>query len=107
MHTEGKISVEDGHYPCMRELKGLSFGVTVVVSASDIPFELFLRRTDDMRRLVACWNACQGVATEVIEDGVVQKLREDRDQLLAKLNSANAEIRALEARLLELEEVRP
>lgn len=110
MHTEGKISVEDGHSPCMRELKGLSFGVPVVVSASDIPLELFRKRTADMRRLAACWNACEGVATQHLENNhpirwlvdEYNNVIKQRDKALAKLDRAQAEIRALEDNLREV-----
>lgn len=29
---------------------------------------------EDARRLVACWNACQGLSTEALEAGVVAEL---------------------------------
>lgn len=38
------------------------------------------------RRLVACWNAFDGVHVEAIEDGVFRKTREDRDTLLVDRN---------------------
>lgn len=37
------------------------------------------------RRLVACWNACDGIITEELEAGAIQKLREQHDELLAAL----------------------
>jgi hypothetical protein len=36
------------------------------------------------RRLAACWNTCQGIPTEALEDDALRKLRDDRDQLLAQ-----------------------
>ena len=36
------------------------------------------------RRLAACWNACNGVSTEHLEDDAVRKLIQDRDLLLAQ-----------------------
>lgn len=39
------------------------------------------------RRLVACWNACDGISTEELEDGAIQKLREQRDELLFVLKA--------------------
>lgn len=38
----------------------------------------------DARRLVASWNACNGVSTEHLEDDAVRKLIQDRDLLLAQ-----------------------
>lgn len=36
------------------------------------------------RRLAACWNACDGISTEHLEDDAVRKLIQDRDPLLAQ-----------------------
>ena len=36
------------------------------------------------RRLAACWNACDGIGTEHLEDDAVRKLIQDRDLLLAQ-----------------------
>lgn len=35
-------------------------------------------------RLIACWNACADMRTEVLEDDGVRKLREDRNHLLTE-----------------------
>ena len=34
------------------------------------------------RRLVACWNACEGIDDELLADDCIRKTREDRDELL-------------------------
>lgn len=36
------------------------------------------------RRLAACWNACEGISAEHLEDDAVHKLIRDRDLLLAQ-----------------------
>ena len=38
------------------------------------------------RRIIACWNACEGISTEALEDEAPRKLREDRDQILVQRN---------------------
>lgn len=39
------------------------------------------------RRIAACVNALEGLTTEQIEDGVFQKVREDRDYLAAEVDA--------------------
>lgn len=31
----------------------------------------YIRDLEDARRLVACWNACQGIPTEALEAGII------------------------------------
>lgn len=45
------------------------------------------------RRLVACWNACEGISTEHLEDDAVRKLMQDRDLLLAQRDELLAELK--------------
>jgi hypothetical protein len=46
------------------------------------------------RRLVACWNACEGISTEALEgDDAPRKLREDRDLLLAQRDELLAQLK--------------
>lgn len=55
----------------------------------------------DAMRLAACWNACQGVSTENLEDNIPIK------ELAEKYNEALRERDALAARLAELEQQKP
>lgn len=46
------------------------------------------------RRLVACWNACEGVDDELLEDDCIRKTREDRDELLKQRDELLEALRA-------------
>lgn len=59
---------------------------------------------EDARRLVACWNACEGIDTEDLEAAnvsIIHKLHDDaskrvlaqRDELLEALEDAHLELR--------------
>lgn len=45
------------------------------------------------RRLVACWNACATVHTDALEDGFVEKVREDRNFLLGETVALQGQLR--------------
>lgn len=52
-HTPGPWSVVDGHYPCFRDIKGPSFGISIVMSATDLTFADYLQREADARLIAA------------------------------------------------------
>lgn len=52
-YTKGPWRLQDGHYPSMKEINGPSFNITVVMSATDISFEEYLRRDADARLIAA------------------------------------------------------
>lgn len=72
-------------------------GASVVVLREDVRQIAVVNALEDARRLVACWNACQGLRTEHIEElaaigrGVERlaigchKLTKERDDLAAAL----------------------
>lgn len=43
------------------------------------------------RRLVNSWNACRGLSDEMLTDDCFEKMRQDRDQLLAQCRELAAE----------------
>ena len=45
------------------------------------------------RRIAACWNACEGLSIEALEDDAPRKLREDRDLILAQRNELLAALK--------------
>lgn len=52
-HTPGPWSVVDVHYPSMKEIKGPSFNITVVICATYLSFEDYLRRYADAHLISA------------------------------------------------------
>lgn len=74
-HTPGRIryDYEPGYCGELLRANGTS-----LCSFADEPTE------DDARRLVACWNACEGVSTENLEDNApVKTLATRYNELLA------------------------
>lgn len=52
-----KIALEDGHYPCIMEITGLSFGISIVMQSFDLTPEQQALRQQQADRLVTAWNA--------------------------------------------------
>lgn len=52
-HTPGPWAIVDGHYPCMKEISGPSFKINIVMSATDLDFNDFLKRSADARLIAA------------------------------------------------------
>ncbi len=50
-----------------------------VFAYGEIPEEVAVANT---QRFVACWNACQGISTEALEDGVIQELVETLSEII-------------------------
>ena len=81
-HTQERLVVEDatnedGRAYLTTKGKRLALGAI---------FNLQLRGNtlNDAHRLAACWNACEDISTEHLEDDAVRKLMQDRDLLLVK-----------------------
>lgn len=64
-YTQGQLIFKDGVSNRVHLLDSKVEGAVGEVLHVD------LRRASDARRLVACWNACQGITTESLEDNGV------------------------------------
>ncbi len=63
-HTQGRLRVpDDGTVGSIETEGGTPIGHTFQVSAHDQGIGSPIRRAN-ARRLVACWNACEGISTE-------------------------------------------
>lgn len=62
-HTQGRLTFEEQFLP---EDNGVSNGVFILQNGVPI-CNLFNDSKETARRLVACWNACEGISTEEIE----------------------------------------
>lgn len=51
------ISLVDKRYPSFKEIKGLSFDISIVMYASDLTDDDMLQRQADAERIVTSWNA--------------------------------------------------
>lgn len=51
------ITVADGHYPSVRELKGFSFTISVVMAATNLTFDQGVRREDELQFIAKACNA--------------------------------------------------
>jgi hypothetical protein len=67
-HTNGKLFVECQSSDMIEIQTETGRSIAFVGDDDD--------RVDNARRLVAAWNACEGISTEELEDGAIQKLRE-------------------------------
>lgn len=52
-HTAGPWAIVDGHYPCMKEVIGPSFKINIVMSATDLDINDFLKRSADAQLIAA------------------------------------------------------
>lgn len=94
-HTPGRIQLAkefDGHIMTMD-------GLAVADCCLDYSSLDHDQQVSNARRLVACWNACEGVSTEALEtcgksllDGETAELSAQRDELLAALKRARGEL---------------
>jgi hypothetical protein len=104
-HTPGKLALEEvssdsGHikHLCPVDSEGMS--LLTVVEHEGVKFAA-VYSDEDARRLVACWNACEGLPTEVLEHAASTgdslgghiKLTAQRDELLAALKLATEGLR--------------
>lgn len=86
-HTQGRLEVADGRRigVVLPNEVGGGFDSHCVALAQDSGGRL--NAEANARRLVACWNACDGVGTDLLEQypAPFTELRTQRDQLLAAL----------------------
>lgn len=87
-HTQGRISVK-GTRLYADDYPGIDCIATMQVSNQPM-------WEQDARRLAACWNACEDISTEALEDDAPRKLREDRDELLTQRDELLAALRWVE-----------
>jgi hypothetical protein len=96
-HTLGKVSAI---YPCLYAADGRRI------------FELEHGTTNELHRLAACWNACQGLSTELLEsittvgdtlldrfaqrEKTERELKAQRDQLLGALRYHQEQTRPIQ-----------
>lgn len=87
-HTKGKLRVQDDD----------EYSVLVAEGAHPDDSMAHVWTKPDARRLVACWNACEGISTEDIEHGVVPpvdkriyaRIEKERGELMATLQGVLA-----------------
>jgi len=65
--TDTLLSIVPGHYPGFIEISGLPFKVVIVLSATDLSTYDGVQRQLAAERLVACWNVCAPIPTEILE----------------------------------------
>ena len=95
-HTQELLQIaDDGSIGSIQTVTGMSIGHTFQVSAEDLRNGWPIRHAN-AARLVACWNACQGIDTADLLAGsvsIIQKLHDEaakrvlsqRDELLDQL----------------------
>lgn len=95
MHTSGPWEVVDhDHYPSIRVLKGPSFRVSAVVSATDLTFEDFLQREADLQLMASApelLTALKSLRSRIHGTGFACAVREEleaADEAIAKGTSA-------------------
>lgn len=98
-HTPELLQIaDDGSIGSIQTVTGISIGHTFQVSAEDLRNGWPIRRAN-AARLVACWNACQGIDTADLKAGsvsIIQKLHDEaaklvlaqRDELLDSAKTA-------------------
>ncbi len=92
-HTLGRLTTDEAEHDAPYQDIWLMLGNRKVakLSIDDAPVHDFnAEQRSFARRLVACWNACEGIPTDVLEKAPVaealwQDLTAQRDELLAAL----------------------
>ena len=69
-HTPGPWRVVDGHYPCMKEIEGPSFRVTVVMWATDLDFNDYLVRSADANLIAAAPDLLEALTSLELISGI-------------------------------------
>ena len=105
-HTPGKLTLEEvasdsGHikHLCPVDSEGMS--LLTVVEHEGVKFAA-IYNDDDARRFMACWNACEGLTTEDLENlsSVGEGLKR-QTELAYAYRSERDSLRAVNAELLE------
>lgn len=94
-HTEGRMTTDEADHCMPHENILLMVGTRAVacVWIDDAPVPDYNREQQaNARRLVTCWNACEGVPTEMLEayPAPFTELRTRRDELLEALRELMA-----------------
>lgn len=98
-HTQGRLRLEQveddsGHITHLCPVDAEDMSILTVVEHESVKFAA-VYHSEDARRLVACWNACEGIRTEALEhrshmlkagDDQITMLTAQRDELLAALH---------------------
>jgi hypothetical protein len=92
-HTQGPWEIVNGYYPGFQEIKGPSFKISVVLSASDLDFSDFQRRTSDMRLIAAAPDllAVLQELCDMADDGDVVSWAAEWDKARAAITKATGE----------------
>lgn len=93
-HTPGRLSTDCAEHDAPYQNINLQIGSRTVATVwiDDAPVHDFnAEQIANARRLVACWNACNGVPTELLEayPAPFSQLRAQRDELLEALKLAD------------------
>lgn len=99
VHDQGELTFAESQYEPNRFTIGLNGKWFMSIQHNGE--QLVERQRENMRRLVACWNACQGTSTESLEqNGVVdfQTVVEANKVTAATTEALKAQLRALEAK---------
>lgn len=94
-HTQGRLTLElvendTGTITHLCPVDAEDMSILTVVEHEGVKFAA-VYHSEDARRLVACWNACEGLPTAWIEGGAAdilehaKSLKSQRDELLAAL----------------------
>lgn len=97
-HTQGRLRAELDTYPVMICGESETWPLVDELGNEEGRAGVFVANTGDnkanARRLVACWNACEGISTETLEQAkdwaeagvaTAEMLRAQRDELIATL----------------------
>lgn len=98
-HTQGRLRLEQveddsGHITHLCPVDAEDMSILTVVEHESVKFAA-VYHSEDARRLVACWNACEGLPTAWIEGGAAdilehaKSLKSQRDGLLEALKKIN------------------
>ena len=106
-HTQGRLTVERIPATFNPKMDGFQL-VGITPDGQDLMTVALCTVNDsdeaNARRLVACWNACANVDTELLEQypAPFSVLREERDRLLAASHAGKEVWRQDQARIAEL-----
>lgn len=99
-HTPGQVRANDNPaamsvYCILSESRGTGFGASIATVNQREGFNSLSpeEAAANLRRFVACWNACEGISTENLEENQPVKVLADRyNKLLDALKDAHPHI---------------
>lgn len=106
-HTQGRLTLElvesdSGIIKHLCPVDAEDMSILTVVEHEGVKFAA-VYHSEDARRLVACWNACEGLPTAWIEGGAAdilehaKSLKSQRDELLGALTVLKAQCELMAA----------